>query len=363
MSLRHRARLGFTLIELLVVIAIIAVLIALLLPAVQAAREAARRAQCVNNLKQLGLASANFESSNGSFPPGFGPFPYVSGGGGRANPLAVVLPYMEQAAMYNAFNFAIDINIFGGGPNDTAQNQVIAAYNCPSDPNTVKLNGILGYNNYCASLGGSAAQMTGTATFQEPNTAFTGPFTVTLDAGQPQFLDAAKTQPNPLFQRATPVNVAAITDGTSNTGLFAEAKKSYASVAASVNGTLGGVTPTDFVNVYIVTTAFSNQTPPTCTFGGNGYSTRIYYRNQEYYRDLPMTGYYTHTMTPNSTLYDCGDGSFARAHMAPRSYHSGGVNVGFADGSVRFIKNTISPSTFFALGTRAGGEVVSADAY
>ncbi|HEY2157980.1 MAG TPA: DUF1559 domain-containing protein, partial [Isosphaeraceae bacterium] len=90
-------RQGFTLIELLVVIAIIAVLIALLLPAVQSAREAARRAQCVNNLKQLGLASANFESSNGSFIPGSGPYPV--GGGGRANVLAQILTFMEQASL------------------------------------------------------------------------------------------------------------------------------------------------------------------------------------------------------------------------------------------------------------------------
>src|SRR6195256_551405 len=85
---------GFTLIELLVVIAIIAVLIALLLPAVQAAREAARRASCVNNLKQLGLATANFESSNSALPPGLGPVPSFGSVGGRATPIVMVLAYI-----------------------------------------------------------------------------------------------------------------------------------------------------------------------------------------------------------------------------------------------------------------------------
>src|SRR5262249_35015329 len=104
---------GFTLIELLVVIAIIAVLIGLLLPAVQSAREAARRAQCVNNLKQMSLAVHNFESSYGAFPPGVGPYPIQTGGGGRATVAAQILPFLEQSAMYATFNFQINLNIYG----------------------------------------------------------------------------------------------------------------------------------------------------------------------------------------------------------------------------------------------------------
>jgi prepilin-type N-terminal cleavage/methylation domain-containing protein/prepilin-type processing-associated H-X9-DG protein len=365
---RCRVRSGFTLIELLVVIAIIAVLIALLLPAVQAAREAARRMQCTNNLKQLGLASANFESSFSKYIPGYGPWPFFNAagptklGGGRANVIAQILPYMEQSAMYNAFNLQIDMNIYGGGPNDTAQQQIVNSFVCPTEPNNIKLSN-LGYTNYAASVGGSAAVELGANPWQEPNGSFGGPFSVNQDLGQAQFLDAAQTQPNFSYRQALPVTIASLTDGTSNTGLFAETRHSSASIAASVGGFLGGVMPTDIVNVYIVTTAMSNQVAPNCTYLGPGYSTRIYYRNQEYYRDLPMTGYYNHTLPPNSTKYDCGDTSFARAHMAPRSLHPGGANIALADGSVRFMKNSVSPVTFLALGTRAGSEVISSDSY
>src|SRR5271154_6796781 len=130
-------RRGFPLIELLVVIAIIAVLIALLLPAVQAAREAARRAQCTNNLKQLGLAAANFESSNGTLPPTWGPYPYASNGGSRVNFLAVMMPFIEQGALFNAWNLTVDSN--GGGSlevNETARLTQVSAYLCPSDPSS-----------------------------------------------------------------------------------------------------------------------------------------------------------------------------------------------------------------------------------
>jgi prepilin-type N-terminal cleavage/methylation domain-containing protein/prepilin-type processing-associated H-X9-DG protein len=353
---------GFTLIELLVVIAIIGVLIALLLPAVQAAREAARRAQCVNNLKQLGLAVANFESVNTSYPPGYGPYP--QGGGGRANVLAQVLPFLEQSSLYSAFNFMVDINIYGGGPNDTAQYQIVAAFVCPSDPQNQKLSN-LGYANYVASLGATAAQQVGSNTWQEPNQQLLGIFNFLLDSSQPQWLNPpTNTQFNfPNYQRGVPVTVAAVLDGTSNTSLFSETKRSYASVGASVGGFLGGVQPTDPLNVYILSSTVSTSVPPTCTYLGAGYSTRIYYRGQEYYRNLPMTGYYNHTLTPNNLLWDCGDSSFAMAHLAARSYHNGGVNVVFADGSVKFIKNSISIVPWKALGTRAGTEVIDASSY
>src|SRR4051812_21310972 len=126
---------GFTLIELLVVIAIIAVLISLLLPAVQSAREAARRAQCTNNLKQIGLAMANYHDQMGSSPPGCislngGPWGVgVSELGWRA----MILPQMEQTAAYNAINFSISSNQVNNGAQFTAYNTVFSSWLCPSD--------------------------------------------------------------------------------------------------------------------------------------------------------------------------------------------------------------------------------------
>ena len=224
----HR-RGGFTLIELLVVIAIIAVLIALLLPAVQAAREAARRAQCTNNLKQLGLACMNFESTNGKFPDGFGPMPlYPSMGVGRANPAALILSFLEGGATYNAFNFQWDLNQTVGYANYTAQTQIISAYNCPSDPSTTRYGGttLLGYSNYFASLGGTACQLANGSvsgfSFEETNGSTLGAFNVTLNESAPIQINS---QPNPDFQKVTSsVTIASLIDGTSNTAMFSEIK-------------------------------------------------------------------------------------------------------------------------------------------
>ncbi len=359
MQSRHRRPSGFTLIELLVVIAIIAVLIALLLPAVQAAREAARRSQCTNNLKQLGLASANFESTYGTFAPCYGPYPTYSGGGGRANVLAQLLPFMEQGNAYSAFNFQWNINLFGvGTPNYTAQTQIVSSFVCPSDPNSNRLNGILGYTNYFANIGGTASPELGnpaTQSWTESMTNVAGPFCSTVN------YSAATTSPD--YHKATGSTIASITDGTSNTGLFAETLKGISSTTSSIGGFIGGVQTSDRSNVYVISSGFSNYIAPICTFGGSGYYTRITYRGQEYYRNLPMESYYNHTLTPNSKYYDCGYADFVRSHQAPRSDHPGGANVGFADGSVHFIKNTINPATWYALGTRGNGEIVSADAY
>jgi prepilin-type N-terminal cleavage/methylation domain-containing protein/prepilin-type processing-associated H-X9-DG protein len=347
-------RRGFTLIELLVVIAIIAVLISLLLPAVQSAREAARRAQCINNLKQIGLANHNFESTNSHFPPGYGMYP--TGGGGRANANAMILQYMESANLYGAFNLSRNINLTGPtSPNNTAQIQIVAAFNCPSDPSMSKLmagTSALGYSNYFGSIGATASMEMGTAFgFQESVGARAGVFNVSLDRS-----GTAATNTN--FQKVlTPTTIASIADGTSNTALYSETIRSI-----SVANTAAEIPIDSLLNVYIVTSlAGALDAPPaSClTFPG----TRIRYRGQQYYRNLPQTSYYSHTMTPNFKKWDCGDTSYVASHTAARSYHPGGVNTVFCDGSVKFIKDSVNIATWRALGSKAGGEVISADAY
>src|SRR5262249_9151310 len=209
---RHLKRSAFTLIELLVVIAIIAVLIALLLPAVQAAREAARRAQCTNNLKQLGLAALNFESTNTTLPGAMAPYPHINKGGSRANHLAWLMGYLEQGALYNTWNFTLDVN--SDKANDTARTTQVNAYLCPSDASGATLNnnstsGGLnaadGRTNYYGNIGFTAGwyySNNNISGLDEPNGQYVGVFNLTYDLAQPQYLDApANTQTNPLYRQ------------------------------------------------------------------------------------------------------------------------------------------------------------------
>jgi prepilin-type N-terminal cleavage/methylation domain-containing protein/prepilin-type processing-associated H-X9-DG protein len=372
---------GFTLIELLVVIAIIAVLIALLLPAVQSAREAARRAQCTNNLKQMALAALNFESSYSQLPPGYGPYPLLppqtppAQNYGRANPKVLILQYLEGSNTYNAFNLNWDLNVYQtSGTNFTAQDQVIAAYVCPSDGNTSKVTSgtaSAGYSNYMASTGGTASilyggQMTGN---EEQNSIFLGAFNVQLNetATEPTvtYANYQTYTSTPFLAVTNKVTMASITDGTSNTGMFSETTMSpYAAMTGPALYS-GGI-PGSLYTVWAYSGGgWSNQVyPQACTnWQGSQDIFGMFYRGGEWYRDIPSTGYYSHTIPPNYLKNDCDNSSVTGGHGAARSYHPGGVNAAFADGSVHFIKNSINPKTWFNLGTKAGGEVISSDSY
>jgi len=350
-------RRAFTLIELLVVIAIIAVLIALLLPAVQAAREAARRAQCANNLKQIGLATLNFESTYSKLPDGYGPVSLLPNGAGRSgstrlNPMGQILPFLEQSNLYNAFNLQVDPNGCcnpNASDNLTARNQQVAAYLCPSDPSTQRLNGTIGNTNYFASVGNTASQRYGSNPGEETNTSRLGVFNVQVDLGP--------KAPDPNWQRlSSTVRMADITDGTSNTGMFAEIKRTLIPFPIP-----SGTPANDPSSVYYIASASFDLSTPVLPDCNKPSFSRITYRGMEYYRQIPMTSTYSHTVPPNYKGYDCGADNFFAAHIAARSYHPGGVNTLSCDGSIHFVKDAINLATWRAVGSRGGGEVVSAD--
>src|SRR4051812_17260170 len=197
---------GFTLIELLVVIAIIAVLIALLLPAVQAAREAARRSQCVNNLKQLGLAVMNYESNNGALPPGGVTSPTFSSAGvsqvGYLGMKTRVLPFLEQASLYNNINFLLSSE---SGPNDTALTTQINSFNCPSDGNAPTYNYTLKNGKGTAPLAYTSYPNNMGTIYSNNGGRFDGP---TYSLG--------------LSGYGPTLTLSSITDGTSNTAIWSE---------------------------------------------------------------------------------------------------------------------------------------------
>ena len=328
MNLHRQSRSAFTLIELLVVIAIIAVLIGLLLPAVQKVREAASRLQCQNNLKQIGLALHNYESSYRAFPPGYISQPEVTSMGpvdpqfNDAGPgwgwLTLLLPYVEQNNLYQSFNLAVPCY---SSPNAAAVRTPIKIYRCPSDfgagnpaygdtVNMVDVNNatlaVFGRSNYVHNVG-----------------------TSTLWCSWPVTL-----QPNGALYRNSKTRIGDITDGLSNT-VFAGERSSN----------LG-----DSVWPGIVPFSTHFAWPPFASIGTGG----------------------------TNRLYD-GPGAFVGAHGGPCPYedpvvihppnsplghsdqmqsgHTGGANILLGDGSVRFYADGQVLSSWVALVTRNGGEV------
>ena len=365
--MKTKTRHGFTLIELLVVIAIIAVLIALLLPAVQSAREAARRAQCTNNLKQIGLAMHNYHTSIGTFPLGGTVAPgYTSSlatGYGAAwgtwSAQALMLGYLEMTPLYNAanFNWAVGMGPPGWQINSTVSITTINAFICPSDgqsPTPISLQyaqwtGL--NNNYLASVGTSTNYANG------------------------------YTDTTGVFARAwRGYGVQNITDGTSNTIAFGESLVGDLTVEnvkwrdgpVVATGLAGGGPFFDassnpaavLTDLQVCQTAFANPNP--------GSSTGI--NNEKMFRwaeDMGGMTLFTTIVPPTSSQYsftycalntsnnNATDGQYQNAN----SNHPGGANFLFADGSVHFVKSSINMKTYWALGTKSQGEVLSSDSY
>jgi prepilin-type N-terminal cleavage/methylation domain-containing protein/prepilin-type processing-associated H-X9-DG protein len=351
-----RRRSAFTLIELLVVIAIIAILIGLLVPAVQKVRAAAARAQCSNNLKQIGLAAHSYHDANKKLPPGSGTL--AVGASSAPSTLALILPYLEQANLYNQFNFTVDVN--NTAANAVARDQDVPVYLCPSDGSSATVNdpggsGLpAGRSNYFGNVGTTADQRS----------------TDMSRAGIFNFTYSAATTPATPRLVTNKVRLTDISDGSSNTCMFAETTRSMVSSGNNYDKTMVYILPTSDDGWSVASPQVGtlyNETNASAWFTGNTYKCNswdygptniIRYRGLEYYRALPQTNHYTHTVPPNYNGYDCGDSSFTMAHIAARSYHTGGVNVCFADGSVHFISDGITFTTWQALGTRAANDIV-----
>ncbi len=356
-------RRGFTLIELLVVIAIIAVLIALLLPAVQAAREAARRAQCTNNLKQLGLALANYESANACYPmAAFAQFTPARGVSQAMSCFVALLAYMEQSPIYSSYNTNFNYRC---DPNVTVSGVGLNILWCPSDS---QITGVLFteaagkagktlpqnfyFTSYAGCYGSWASVISNpSASLQQQNGA------IVSNGISPVFGLGSG------FTRGV-VSISSITDGTSNSIAFSE----------HAHGLLSSTDKENSFNKW------------NWWVSGN-------------YGDTAFTVFYPINVQKKTQNWDDGatSGGYTEGGAflnASTSFHPGGANFAFCDGSVRFLKDSIStwaldstgtppgatmnqstkvwsvtnpaqfnPGVYQALGTINGGEVVSADSF
>jgi prepilin-type N-terminal cleavage/methylation domain-containing protein/prepilin-type processing-associated H-X9-DG protein len=298
--MQFRSRHGFTLVELLVVIAIIGVLIALLLPAVQAAREAARRAQCTNNLKQLGLAIHNYHDTHKTLPMNNRPEPYGTYPGYNGfSWIAMSLPYFEQGTLYDQLDFRLPLTDSTVSNNRALVEEPIETLLCPSDPTTAVRNDVATWWAHPAAGA----------------TVGTGPVGVTCYKG---FMGQGwdNRPPNALFERSTdrPVRFRDILDGTTNVLATGERSPSYSHWAAwsAANG------------VWATTDYRINQIRELCP-------------------------------TPSTTAAPCPAWNAGGVRYCTVSFHPGGINAGYADGSVDFLSETMDLTVFRQIGHHADG--------
>ena len=368
---RPRPRRGFTLIELLVVIAIIAVLVALLLPAVQAAREAARRAQCTNNLKQIGLAMHNYHDAHGVFPMSTTSAEAAPGGSCRNGLFswhATILPNIERQPLYDAINFWVgnaascaDPNVLmyeatipAAHPNGTAARTVVAAYLCPSE--SYQIPTTMGTSRPAPQSYAGNAGWT-------PDTS--GPADGPRMGRHNGFIGLADPAGRASWH-VGPISTARIVDGLSQTVAAAERRiprgsdptdleamiaepessRSYCAGGAGSSRTLPAW------QRYCGTVSFPD--PAWTVYAGRAWISGWGHAGGIYMHVLPINGRSCHIYggeTDGNILVTAGGA------------HHGGVNTLFGDGSVRFLREKTALPIWWALGTRDGGEVVGSDAY
>ena len=392
MTRLFRPRRGFTLIELLVVIAIIGVLIALLLPAVQSARESARRTQCLNNLKQLALAISNYQTQHNVLPAQTTQNTLVVGKSAFVqwwtSWTASLLPHIEQQPMYNALNFNAPMLEMApplSGANTTVALTPIKTLLCPSEsldrsPSFAFASGGSGYtgqfavSNYACNYGGPAMIRSCSGTII-PNQ---GKNNLVFN----QIVQSGGTAP----AAAGPIRIQMVTDGMASTALLSEhllaADPLQApSAAPPTPGNVAGKRGLFPVASVVVLDQGSTSNAQaflsackglpvttTATFAGSFgtqwlLSSDFATANNAYSHFMPPNGISCAGTPDASTYISNATWGGIGAAITATSNHPGGVQVAFGDGSVKFIKDSIDPKTWWGLGTRAGRELLSSDAY
>jgi len=312
MRLKRKKRYGVTLVELLCVIAVIATLMGLFLPAVQTARSSAARTTCLNNLKNLALAAHNHHSTQGAFPAGRGaPVPKIF------SAHAFLLPHLEQDALAARIDFeappatySANGTTYDGAANLYAATTPVNAFICPSDRMVGHVPGsqYLG-TNYAGNAGSGANS-------------------------------GALVNADGVFFLGSAVRLPQITDGASQTALFAE---------RPIGGGIGNTEPH---RLMIELPGTADTTAATCGAGDLWNAAR----GGKWIVGNYGNTLYNHALPPNSPSPDCTNATQQKGRMAARGNHASGLNVAFADGSSRLVSDQIDPALWTAFGSRAGGD-------